>query len=291
MKTYAGAALAPELVSPAAPVLATVTVSMGFHEAVAAVLDFLRARLPHHQWSVARPDIPHPGPSVGVPVQDADGTVFAVLRGVPGRIAPAGRDGGRMPFPGEAAPPGEAALLELLARLLGMVLSADRLREDLVRAGRAARMEADTDVLTGLLSRRAWEARLHSPATRPAVLVLVDLDGLKEVNDTRGHGAGDELLRAAAAALRDAVRSGDPVARIGGDEFGVLLGDTGEGQAPRRVEALSAALERAGVAASLGWAPCPPGAGWASAVARADERMYAAKAARRLRIPRPAPRG
>jgi long-chain acyl-CoA synthetase len=91
---------------------------------------------------------------------------------------------------------------------------------------------ADHDALTGLLNRRRFEeelgrelelARRHS---RVGTVLVVDLDGFKYVNDSFGHDAGDELIKAVADELRDSVRSTDLVARMGGDEFALLLPET-----------------------------------------------------------------
>lgn len=88
---------------------------------------------------------------------------------------------------------------------------------------------ADTDGLTGLRNRRAWDAELvrelanAERSGEPLSVMIIDIDGLKAVNDREGHQGGDRLLKEAAAAFSSAVRSGDLVARIGGDEFGVLL--------------------------------------------------------------------
>lgn len=96
---------------------------------------------------------------------------------------------------------------------------------------------AREDSLTGLANRRGiderlafeWErARRHN---RPLSVVLLDLDNLKEVNDQRGHEAGDDLLRAVAVQLRSTVRSIDQVGRWGGDEFLVICIETGEAAA------------------------------------------------------------
>ena len=97
----------------------------------------------------------------------------------------------------------------------------------------------ETDALTGVASRSWWEERLAcEPAGGAAPgrfwsVVVVDLDGLKQLNDTRGHGVGDELLRDCAQLLQRNCRAGDRVARIGGDEFVVLLQDAGSETAAR----------------------------------------------------------
>ena len=92
----------------------------------------------------------------------------------------------------------------------------------------AATRLATTDPLTGLLNRRGlWEAipvlvAMAGPERREVALLLCDLDHFKRINDTLGHGVGDEVLRRVAAILRDHVRRDDVVARIGGEEIAVV---------------------------------------------------------------------
>jgi len=90
--------------------------------------------------------------------------------------------------------------------------------------------EARRDLLTGLLNRRAMGEALTEVAASgsPVAVIAIDLDHFKEVNDAEGHAAGDALLRAAAARLPLAVRGGDLIARIGGDEFAVFLIGVGD---------------------------------------------------------------
>ncbi|GAA0227856.1 putative bifunctional diguanylate cyclase/phosphodiesterase [Cryptosporangium japonicum] len=83
--------------------------------------------------------------------------------------------------------------------------------------------QAFHDPLTGLANRALFNERLDAALEGHPALLLVDLDGFKAVNDTRGHGVGDQLLVAVAGRLRGAVRATDTVARLGGDEFAVLL--------------------------------------------------------------------
>ncbi|HDP88799.1 MAG TPA: diguanylate cyclase, partial [Thioalkalivibrio sp.] len=94
--------------------------------------------------------------------------------------------------------------------------------------------QAGHDALTGLANRREFQARLESALQRARhegsthVLLFLDLDQFKVINDASGHAAGDELLRALADNLEGLIRKGDTLARLGGDEFGVLLEDCNE---------------------------------------------------------------
>jgi len=99
-------------------------------------------------------------------------------------------------------------------------------------------VQATLDSLTGLVNRASFNAALSGALddgpTQNTTVLFVDLDDFKDVNDAFGHGAGDQLLREVAVRLRRATRPGDLCARIGGDEFAVLLRDTGGGSRGRR---------------------------------------------------------
>lgn len=118
-----------------------------------------------------------------------------------------------------------------------------------------ARVEqlASTDPLTGLPNRRAWQTRLVEELRRSArqgkglAVVLVDIDGLKEINDRGGHEEGDRVLLRATAAWLAALRETDFIARLGGDEFGALLPDCDEARALEVLERMRDATP------SIGW--------------------------------------
>ena len=158
---------------------------------------------------------------------------------------------------------------------------------------RIARSQALRDALTGLPNRVLLEDRIEQ-ALRSArrngeqfTLIAVDLDGFKEVNDVRGHGAGDAVLRSLARRFEAIVRASDTVARVGGDEFVILSTATGDDeQATALVGRLRNALRRpfryegtsVEIDGSIGWAVFPTdGATAAELLARADGQMYATK--------------
>ena len=164
------------------------------------------------------------------------------------------------------------------------------------RAEEAVHSAAHSDPLTGLANRLLFTDRLQHALARSVrsgaqiAVLYVDIDRFKDINDRRGHAAGDALLKDFAARLRSSVRASDTVARFGGDEFVILLEDLKEAKHAQRVaEKIVAAcrsplqLEGGEVlaTASIGVA-CGDGASEADAlVKRADEALYEAKAAGR----------
>ena len=117
------------------------------------------------------------------------------------------------------------------------------------RLRRALSYQATHDALTGLLNRREFEHRLHAAlaetrgeGTVEHVLVYLDLDQFKVVNDTCGHPAGDRLLKQVTTLLQTRVRGTDTLARLGGDEFGILLQDCARPQAMRIADGLRQAI-------------------------------------------------
>jgi diguanylate cyclase (GGDEF)-like protein len=186
------------------------------------------------------------------------------------------------PFPGLLEGLGAAPIAMLVVALVLMTLAATALR--------ASRRELETaatrDPLTGLPNRRQLFADLERRTARgapAAVLLLFDLDGFKNYNDTFGHVAGDALLARLGHALADAVEAHGCAYRLGGDEFCVLA----DGGARADVElAASGALSEYGdgfaVAASYGAVAIPEEASVAEAALRlADQRMYAQKSSAR----------
>jgi len=156
----------------------------------------------------------------------------------------------------------------------------------------------DHDSLTGLFNQRRFREELAREMDRMArygaesAVLMIDLDNFKNVNDTFGHRAGDDLLRGVAGALRHRMRQTDIVARVGGDEFAMLLPDTGADQAQIVAEGIVKTLGRQiavlgdrtiHVTASVGVA-VSDGPGAAEVLEFADLAMYEAKEAGRNRI-------
>ncbi len=167
------------------------------------------------------------------------------------------------------------------------------------RATHSLRELASVDPLTQLLNRRAVnEVIRHQVASRSASgasmsFILCDLDHFKAINDTRGHDAGDQVLRAVSAALRLELRDSDAIARWGGEEFLVVLPGTDVHHAKRlaerlrqRVGELSIAADDTpfGVTMTLGVANLLPGETSEQAIARADTALYDGKRSGRNRV-------
>jgi diguanylate cyclase (GGDEF)-like protein len=185
------------------------------------------------------------------------------------------------------------ALLEAVDRLIRLFsLIQAGLVEELLRE-RSSELEwlAHTDPLTGLFNLRYLRQQmdhllgLHQRYGHPFALLLLDVDGLKRVNDSFGHAAGDELLVGVADAIRAATRSVDVPARIGGDEFCVLAPHQTASRATILGERLAVSIEElesadgASVSVSIGVVACPEHASEPERLLElADVAMYRAKA-------------
>lgn len=193
-----------------------------------------------------------------------------------------------------AAPRGFTALCVELAKHIAeaatVVAHTAALREELREAAEQHASQARLDPLTGLGNRLAWDEALarfqgHVDNGGCVTVITLDIDGLKIVNDTQGHAAGDALLQRVAGVIRENVRGDDVCARLGGDEFAVMVPHPEE-LAERilivlreRLGGATSSVEQA--AASIGMATTMPGGRVADAVREADLAMYAVKRGRR----------
>ncbi|MCU0233207.1 MAG: GGDEF domain-containing protein [Thermoanaerobaculales bacterium] len=188
-----------------------------------------------------------------------------------------------------------AAFLDLILQLLlgigSVMVTLERINRELDDANQRLALLARHDPLTSALNRHAFHGmRAGDPCSGGGVVVLVDIDNLKGINDSGGHGAGDRAIRAVATALRSVIRSDDLLFRWGGDEFLVILAGVDETQATARLATLDRQLELArGEGGPLGL-PLSVSYGLASfdsvealegSVAAADERMYRRRRDRR----------
>ena len=177
-------------------------------------------------------------------------------------------------------------LLMRVAQLVALRLGIDRLRA-----------EADLDPLTGLANRRRFRKALGRELERfrryqtPCALIMLDIDHLKKINDAHGHSTGDVVIRHVAATLVEVSRDTDTPARLGGEEFALLLAGINERQAVTAAQRLQPLLSvepitGAGVVTlSLGIAACPAHAtSERSLYAAGDQALYRAKNEGRNRV-------
>ena len=168
--------------------------------------------------------------------------------------------------------------------MLGAVVDAADLARIHARMAHSYRRLAYEDAVTKGPNRRAFDDRLallaDSPEAAPVAILMVDLDDFKQVNDTFGHAAGDEVLRAVSKAIDSCLREGDFAARLGGDEFASLLPRTeikeAELVATRALGAIRAVGGREALTATIGVAALREGP--RRSMLEADLALYRAKA-------------
>lgn len=228
-------------------------------------------------------DDPHQAGRTAVPVRADDGRTLAWISWTDSRPGDVARN--------KIVVPATVVLSALVAACIVMMFIAARtglqLRESEARERNAARRDA----LTGLPNRRALAARLsellgQSNSAATVVVLMIDLDRFKDINDTYGHDAGDALLRKVSARFGDILGTSAFLARLGGDEFAaVLSGHSAVKLARERGEAMISWLRApvdldgrmAGIGASIGVAVAAPDMTVEELMRRADVAMYSAK--------------
>lgn len=211
---------------------------------------------------------------IGIPLYWPDGRLFGTLCAID-------------PQPQPEIIQAELPLLYLQARLLSSLIAADLTTQEITRSLQQARQEAQVDFLTGLYNRRGWDALLAVEEERcktygsPALAMVVDIDDLKQVNDSQGHACGDTIISTVADCLKQSVRTSDIVARLGGDEFALLMVELREIDKSLLVRCIQQALRSKGISASIGWAVRSPTMTLAETVEKADAHMYLCKRQRK----------
>ncbi len=215
------------------------------------------------------------GAYVGVPLHRTDGSLFGTLVGLdPQARSPDIRE--------------ELDTVTLLADLLSAVLNGELNAGDALRQAERADVDLTRDSLTGLYNRRGWEMLLAREEERcsryghSACVVSIDVDDLKFINDTQGNASGDALLMRTARALEHVTRGSDVVARLGDDEFGMLMVECDYFDAQAMLLRVQETLAGADVRASLGMAMRKAGFDLEEAFAMADAEMYRAKRSRKV---------
>jgi diguanylate cyclase (GGDEF)-like protein len=202
----------------------------------------------------------------------------------------------------EAEPKGSLRASRRLALSDGAKAEIHRLKKKLAQAMaliEQLQMSADTDFLLDIPNRRGFERELKRAVSyikryhATGALVVLDIDRLKPVNDTFGHAAGDQVLKAIAGVLRRQVRASDVIGRLGGDEFGLLLWNLTEADAHAKAAALEQDIDRLSflfdgrtitAGASAGVAVLGPHSEPGRALEEADCAMYVRKAQRRHEV-------
>jgi diguanylate cyclase (GGDEF)-like protein len=214
------------------------------------------------------------GSYIGQPLLGTDGVLLGTLCAVDS--APRG-----------AFTPTQVLLVETISRTMSTLIGGKLMLEQLRQAEARQRYLAELDALTGLLNRHGWELALAEEETAlknlggNAMVMMIDLDGLKQANDTKGHAFGDQYIQNAAQTLRRQLREADIIARLGGDEFGVIVRDTNKGAAELLHQRVRAAFEEAKVPASTGFAMRLSFRTLTEALDAADAQMYQDKMARK----------
>jgi diguanylate cyclase (GGDEF)-like protein len=208
------------------------------------------------------------GASFATQVTDSAAVPIHIEGRIQGILAVSGR--------GQPLPPGAFDRVVTLGQLTELALASASAHESL-------ETQARTDPLTGLVNRRGLDEALERLTDRrPFAFLAIDLDDLKTTNDSYGHAAGDAAIAAVATALKAVVRRGDTIARVGGDEFAVLMLDATMDGAERLTARIQTAisgitLNSGSPSLSIGCCVAPPGMAPTLVQGAADAALYEAK--------------
>lgn len=207
---------------------------------------------------------------MGFPLYKCDGDLYGTICGIAANPQPEPQ-------------PVQVQLFELVGKLLNALLQMELRAETQTRRAERFAAQVLQDAMTGLFNRAGWDqlmakeehrCRRHG---RSCVVIVIDLDELKQINDSEGHNAGDRLIRQTAEALTQAARSEDVVARLGGDEFGIIGVNCDADGGRALLQRVLASLAERGIAASVGMSSRPAKGDIRSAFVEADLKMYEQK--------------
>lgn len=214
---------------------------------------------------------------IGHPILNEDGSLFGTLCAID-------------PQPKNEAIIQDIEIIELLGNLLSKILQVELRQNQQVREFKRLKTKAFRDGLTGLYNRRAWDELVIKEEERckryghPAAVFFIDLNNLKDINDSLGHVVGDKLIQQAANVLIDTVRSNDIVARLGGDEFVVLSIESNRASAERLLERIIYTFAQAEISIAIGFSMRHPSRGLLFAAEQADKKMFEYKRKVKLAI-------
>lgn len=204
---------------------------------------------------------------IGYPLLNEDGSVFGTICAID-------------PEPKSEEIKKEADLIETICSMLCYLLQGE-LRENVQnRLLERLEVEALTDSLTGLYNRRAWDKLVASEEERckcyglPASVFIIDLNNIKEINDSLGHFSGDDLIKKTAIILKECTRDKDVVARLGGDEFGILSVENSYIGCEKLSERILDAFREKRINTAVGYAIRHPSYDLYHTIIQADKNMY-----------------
>lgn len=204
---------------------------------------------------------------IGQPLINEDGSLFGTLCAID-------------PHPKPETIVQDIEIIELLGNLLSIILQAELRQNEHLREYKRLKKKAFRDGLTGLYNRRAWDEFINNEEERckryghPAAVFFIDINNLKKVNDSLGHGVGDQLIQQTANVLSDMVRSNDIVARLGGDEFVILSMENNKAGAERLLNRIIEAFAQAKISIAIGFSMRHPSRGLLFAAEQADKKMF-----------------
>ncbi len=215
---------------------------------------------------------------IGVPLILESGELFGTLCAID-------------PEPKHESITDELPLVQMSARLLATILESEMKLSTEMRISERALNDSMKDPLTSLYNRRGWKKLVAAEEARciryghPAGIISIDLDNLKTINDSEGHLAGDRLIKSFARILTSTLRKPDIVARVGGDEFAVLVVETNHDGTNHVVDRIRKKLSDENIKASIGWTMLAIGKPINDSLEVADQRMYEDKRVRSLATP------